>query len=347
MVATFVSLPSSPFVNHHYFILYRASENTKIRSFYRKLNRWKFSMSRKNNVNPQPIWRHPDPNFNRMNAVRALQASLQSGLVVNFLNLHCSSSAQTDDAEDQDNLSYWSNDSSVSIGMTKTIKRSSMPSSLHRSALKRSPTFEEIPSQRSRGKLSRSFNKAASLTFEEIPSQQRSRGKHSLRLNLGTRPKQSWEARTSANATFDQVPWITSSNSRTGPSPNIFTLSNQETLTYQSRAPNIFTTRAHQDDMLTQAHYSNNMSATSATSALEMLTHTTSSHGTPFTANTAMFPPPPQQPIATVSVMPVSEISVNERRLLEELNLTTTQEDDDLTAFLEGFDTSFTSPPPE
>ena len=286
-------------------------------------------MSRKNNANPQPIWRHPDPNFNRMNAVRALQASLQSGLVVNFLNLHCSSSAQTDDAEDQDNLSYWSNDSSVSIGMTKTIKRSSMPSSLHRSALKRSPTFEEIPSQLSRGKLSRS-----------------SQGKHSLSLNLGTRPKQSWEARTSANETFDQVPWITSSNSRTGPSPNIFTLSNQETLTYQSRAPNIFTTSAQQDDMLTQAHYSN-MSATSATSALEMLTRTTSSHGTPITANTSMFPPPPQQPIATVSVMPVSEIYVNERRLLEELSLTTTQEDDDLTAFLEGFDTSFTSPPPD
>jgi hypothetical protein len=277
-----------------------------------------------------------------MNAVRALQASLQSGLVVNFLNLHCSSSAQTDDAEDKDSLSYWSNDSLVSIGMTNTIKRSSMPSSLHRSALKRSPTFEEIPSQRSRGKLSRSFNKAASLTFEGIPSQQRS----SLSLNLGTRPKQSWEARTSANATFDQVPWITSSNSRTGPSPNIFTLSNQETLTYQSRALNIFTTSAQQDDMLTQAHYSN-MFATSATSALEMLTRTTSSHGTPITANTAMCPPPPQQPIATVSGMSVPEISINERRLLEELNLTTTQEDDDLTAFLEGFDTSFMSPPPD
>jgi hypothetical protein len=300
-------------------------------------------MSRKNNANPQPIWRHPDPNFNRMNAVRALKASLQSGLVVNFLNLHCSPSTQAEeDAEDQDSLSYWSNDSSVSIGMTKTIKRSSMPSSLHRSALKRSPTFEEIPSQRSRGKLSRSFNKAASLTFEGIPSKQRSRGKHSLSLDLGSRPKQAWATRTSANATFDQVPWITSSNSRIGPSPNIFSLSNQETLAYQSRAPNIFATSAQQNDMLPQAPYSN-VFATSATSALEMLTRTTS-HGTPITANTAMFPPPPQ-PIAATS----SEISVNERRLLEELNLTTTQEDDDLdlTAFLEGFDTSFTSPPPE
>lgn len=301
-------------------------------------------MSRKNNANPQPTWRHPDPNFNRMNAVRSLNASLQSGLVVNFLNLHCSPSAQAEDAEDQDSLSYWSNESLVSIGMTKTIKRSSMPSSLHRSALKRSPTFEEIPSQRSRGKLLRSFNKAASLTFEEIPSQQRSRGKHSLTVDLGTRPKQAWVTRTSANATFDQVPWITSSNSRIGPSPNIFSLSNQETLTYQSRAPNIFDTSAQQSDMLTQAHYSN-MFAKSATSALEILTRTTS-HGTPITANTAMVPPPPQ-PIGAVSVMSVSEISDNERRLLEELNLITTQEDDDLTAFLEGFDTSFTSPPPD
>lgn len=317
-MSLFVSLQSSPSTT--IIILYRASENTKIRSFYRKLNRWKFSMSRKNNANPQPIWRHPDPNFNRMNAVRALQASLQSGLVVNFLNLHCSSSAQADDAEDQDSLLYWSNDSLVSIGMTKTIKNSSMPSSLHRSALKRSPTFEEMPSQHSRGKLSRSFNKAP----------------------LSTRPKQAWATRTSANEVFDQVPWITSSNSRIGPSPNIFTVSNQETLSYQSRPPNIFATSAQQDDMSTQAHYSY---APNATSALEILARTTS-HGTPITANTAMFPPPPQ-PIAAVSEMRVSDISVNERRLLEELNLTTTQEDDDLTAFLEGFDTSFTSPPPD
>lgn len=63
--------------------LHRSSENTKIRSFYRKLNRWGFSMSRKNANNPNNIWHHPE--FNRTIAVRALNEALATGKAKDFL----------------------------------------------------------------------------------------------------------------------------------------------------------------------------------------------------------------------------------------------------------------------
>lgn len=64
---------------------FKASENTKIRSFYRKLNRWGFSMSRKNANNPNNIWHHP--NFNRSSAVKALNQAVETGKASDFLNM--------------------------------------------------------------------------------------------------------------------------------------------------------------------------------------------------------------------------------------------------------------------
>ena len=62
---------------------HRSSENTKILSFYRKLNRWGFSMSRKNANCPHNIWSHP--NFNRSSAVIALNQASKTGLEIDFL----------------------------------------------------------------------------------------------------------------------------------------------------------------------------------------------------------------------------------------------------------------------
>ena len=63
----------------------RASESTKIRSFYRKLNRWGFSMSRKTSNNPYNIWRHPD--FNRADAIKSLKEAIETGKPIDFLNM--------------------------------------------------------------------------------------------------------------------------------------------------------------------------------------------------------------------------------------------------------------------
>ena len=61
-----------------YFLLtLRESENTKIRSVYRKLNRWGFSVLRKNVINSNNTWHHPD--FHRTSAVKALKQSLETG----------------------------------------------------------------------------------------------------------------------------------------------------------------------------------------------------------------------------------------------------------------------------
>lgn len=64
---------------------FKSSENTKIRSFYRKLNRWGFSMSRKRANNPNNVWSHPE--FHRGTAVKALSEALESGKAIDFLNM--------------------------------------------------------------------------------------------------------------------------------------------------------------------------------------------------------------------------------------------------------------------
>lgn len=64
---------------------FKSSENTKIRSFYRKLNRWGFSMSRKNANNPNNVWHHPD--YNRDSAKVALKHALDTGKATDFLNM--------------------------------------------------------------------------------------------------------------------------------------------------------------------------------------------------------------------------------------------------------------------
>eukprot|EP00578_Thalassiosira_sp_NH16_P003816 CAMPEP_0181140884 /NCGR_PEP_ID=MMETSP1071-20121207/35534_1 /TAXON_ID=35127 /ORGANISM="Thalassiosira sp., Strain NH16" /LENGTH=564 /DNA_ID=CAMNT_0023227849 /DNA_START=62 /DNA_END=1756 /DNA_ORIENTATION=+ len=64
---------------------FKSSENTKIRSFYRKLNRWGFSMSRKRVNNPKNVWSHPE--FHRDTAVKALSEALESGKAIDFLNM--------------------------------------------------------------------------------------------------------------------------------------------------------------------------------------------------------------------------------------------------------------------
>eukprot|EP00579_Thalassiosira_antarctica_P025189 CAMPEP_0202013358 /NCGR_PEP_ID=MMETSP0905-20130828/25926_1 /ASSEMBLY_ACC=CAM_ASM_000554 /TAXON_ID=420261 /ORGANISM="Thalassiosira antarctica, Strain CCMP982" /LENGTH=420 /DNA_ID=CAMNT_0048572881 /DNA_START=35 /DNA_END=1293 /DNA_ORIENTATION=+ len=66
-------------------LFFKSSEKTKIRSFYRKLNRWGFSMSRKNAYNPNNVWHHPE--FNRSSVVRSLDQALQTGKATDFLNI--------------------------------------------------------------------------------------------------------------------------------------------------------------------------------------------------------------------------------------------------------------------
>lgn len=64
---------------------FKSSENTKIRSFYRKLNRWGFSMSRKNANNPNNVWHHPE--FHRDSAKAALKLAMDTGKATDFLNM--------------------------------------------------------------------------------------------------------------------------------------------------------------------------------------------------------------------------------------------------------------------
>mmetsp|Transcript_15522 Transcript_15522/g.37210 ORF Transcript_15522/g.37210 Transcript_15522/m.37210 type:complete len:644 (+) Transcript_15522:288-2219(+) len=80
---------------------FKSSQNTKIRSFYRKLNRWGFSVIRGNHqvavgiggvVAGSPtkgVWNHPD--FYRSRAVEALKVALETGNTEFFLTVTHSS----------------------------------------------------------------------------------------------------------------------------------------------------------------------------------------------------------------------------------------------------------------
>ncbi|KAL7535852.1 hypothetical protein ACHAXR_007799 [Thalassiosira sp. AJA248-18] len=70
---------------------FKSSKNTKIRSFYRKLNRWGFSILRNHHLAKQGVgtmkgvWNHPD--FFRTRAVECLKVALETGDTGCFLNV--------------------------------------------------------------------------------------------------------------------------------------------------------------------------------------------------------------------------------------------------------------------
>ena len=105
---------SCSFHTHIQTLYYRSSKSTKIRSFYRKLNRWGFSILRGSNQ-PEPItaanllqgrvssggttkgvWHHPD--FYRSRAVECLKMAMETGDVSCMLNVVHGTNAKGDDS---------------------------------------------------------------------------------------------------------------------------------------------------------------------------------------------------------------------------------------------------------
>ena len=75
----------SPFLTTFSRFTDTRSSEIKLRSFYRKLNRWGFSLVRKRAGEQDNLWSHPD--FNRDVAVKALNKALELGRTVQFLPL--------------------------------------------------------------------------------------------------------------------------------------------------------------------------------------------------------------------------------------------------------------------
>jgi hypothetical protein len=245
---------------------FSSSENTKIRSFYRKLNRWGFSMSRKNANNPDIVWHHPD--FNRSNAVLAMKQALETGKVGSFLSMSSVSRgkkrrersdprANGNDLEGtdaaQDDLSPARR---FSVGVTSMP---ALPVSSHGNG-------------RSRFGLSHSFTTGSEYR------QCSQRGRLSGHMLSGNR------LRCSANDSFDLIPsrqgglfdpfelsvpesikslfdlgnpstrFLLPPSSTLGPSPNILTRSAEETFDLRRRAMGLNATmKAHQDNRMSKS----------------------------------------------------------------------------------------------
>lgn len=214
---------------------FKSSEKTKIRSFYRKLNRWGFSMSRKNAYNPNNVWHHPD--FDRSSAVRSLNQAMETGKATDFLNITSTSrgkkrrgnskeSLVEPGFEDDDDISTTAMDGTGASNLLYRSKmgasmpilpsqKSSMP--LEKKRIKMSQSFslniKRQPKNRSSSMMLPSYQDSDNDLFDQMPS---SRGGGS-------------------NATFDLLPARTpgmmfSSFNNCAPSSNIFALSAQEML---------------------------------------------------------------------------------------------------------------------
>jgi hypothetical protein len=314
-------------------------------------------MSRKNANNRYNVWHHPD--YNRPAAMAALNKSLETGEVVDFLNMDSSSicrkrraadatnkegnSVEDDDVATQPSLGsgdfyFYDEDSLFPL---RLCKKSSIGKIMSNTASM--PTLMPSINYPSRldqkgGGLSHSF--ITSRTKEQ-------RGfahNRSLPGLISTQCKKTSIGQGTANATFDPnfdpTPW--SSQNRVGPSPNIFAVSAQEMLTRDNT--NTFAASAEG----ISCHASSNIFATGAeemmnifaTSAQVVLTQVSSSAQaspptlTSLCSNTGLCNYPS---IAT------SEVSGTNRRQLLQRKMTR-QENKELASFLGIFAMSL--PPP-
>jgi len=246
---------------------FKSSEKTKIRSFYRKLNRWGFSMARKNAYNPNNIWHHSG--FNRASAVKSLNQSLETGKAVDFLNMTAITRGKKrrggDNTKECEHSYNEDDDSSSNMAMGGSGEDTFDP--FHRPAFSQShntmgntSSLPILPSQKSpmiTGKKKSRTLSMCTLSSGEHQQQQRNRLltssnllRYSQSVNaLGSGvPNNNLNSSSSgggANATFD-LPTTSSSNHTTGvgsypslyrnlaPSPNIFAMSAAEMMNVHS-----------------------------------------------------------------------------------------------------------------
>lgn len=240
-------------------IFFKSSDKTKIRSFYRKLNRWGFSMSRKNAYNTNSIWHHPE--FNRAIAVQSLNQSFEIGKAVDFLNMNSISKESKGKRRrgivsfNEDELSIEDDDATSTTAMdgtdTSNFHRRILSQSTNRASM---PTLPSAKSSmicgKKHGKLSHSFT-------ERTQHQQKNMLIAPSNLHY-SQPTQAFGKRTTkapsnrlspsrggkSNATFDLLCSRTSGMTpppynNFAPSRNIFALSAQEMLSAHCPTNNI------------------------------------------------------------------------------------------------------------
>lgn len=203
---------------------FKSSENTKIRSFYRKLNRWGFSMARNMGNNPSNVWSHPS--FYRDCALSALDEALATGKAVDFLNMsriakgrkrretdNFSKEGANSHEEDNKNIQNIFSDGGIASSQvlpSPSVSRSPSQGSWAGGNLAALASMPILPSalkcsmanKNERKKLSNSYSSPLTQHQAQHQAQQRRLLRHGF---AGSAPTLNMPGQEFGNATFDLV----------------------------------------------------------------------------------------------------------------------------------------------